>query len=87
MTNTHGDFAPCHAEPPECGCIETDAYAQALILQGVDYAAAEDKAFMAKEAAQMNVAHGGLDATIKALALHLDGDLARANELILSATD
>lgn len=64
---------------------KNDQIAQALIAQGVDYTAAEDKAFMAKEATKMNAARGGLEATVKALALVLDTDPPHAAELILTA--
>lgn len=91
-----GTPCPRHATPTEpgfcepCGsweCGHDAALVQALILMGVDYSTAEDKAFMAKEAAAMNAAHGALEATEKALALYLGVDVATANELILSATD
>jgi hypothetical protein len=65
---------------------------QALILQGVDYATAEDKAFMTykgtgRPSCAEAAAHAGLEATVKALALVLGTDEGHANELILSATD
>lgn len=66
---------------------EDRAIIQALIQQGVDYAVAEDKAFMAKDVKAEGIAHGGLQATEKALALVLGTDVAQAAELILTATD
>ena len=56
-----------------------------LILQGVDYSTAEDKAFMLKDEKAEGVAHGGMEATVKALALVLGTDEAHATGLILNA--
>lgn len=57
---------------------------EALILQGVDYSAAEDKAFMAKDREAEFTAHAAYEATVKALAIVLGVDHATANEAILS---
>lgn len=65
---------------------EDRAIIQALIQQGVDYSTAEDKAFMADDLKAEAVAHGGYQATIKALALVAGVDDATAATMILSAT-
>lgn len=65
---------------------EDRAIIQALIRQGVDYSAAEDKAFMAHDLKAEGVAHGGLEATTKALALVAGVDPATATEMILTAS-
>lgn len=57
----------------------------ALITQGVEYAIAEDKAFMAKDLKAEGVAHGGYLATVKALALVLGTDEMTATERIHAA--
>lgn len=64
---------------------ETDPVVQALIFQGVDYCIGEDKAFMAKDLKAEGIAHGGLEATVKALALVMGTDLAHAHQTILTA--
>lgn len=58
---------------------------EALIQQGVDYSVAEDKAFMAKDQRAEAMAHGGMEATVKALALVQGTDEAHAAQTILSA--
>lgn len=86
-TDSCGDFPECHDETTPCGCIESNPVAQALILQGVDYSTAEDKAYMAKDERAEFAAHGAMEATVKALAIVLGTDEGHANELILTATD
>lgn len=63
---------------------EDRAIIQALIAQGVDYAIAEDKAFTTKDSRAEAVAHGGMEATVKALALALGTDEAHAAQTILT---
>lgn len=60
---------------------------EALILRGVDYSTAEDKAFMAKNQQDEAAAHGAYEATVAALAIVMGVDHATANEAILSRTD
>lgn len=63
---------------------EDRAIIQALIAQGADYAIAEDKAFMAEDSEAEAMAHGGMEATVKALALVLGTDEAHAAQTILT---
>ena len=64
-----------------------DRYAQDLMSQGVEYAAAEDAAFMAKDLQAEAIAKGALEATVKALAAYTGTDHATASEAIMLAAD
>lgn len=64
---------------------EDRAIIAALVAQGVDYAVAQDKAFMANDVKAEGIAHGGLQATEKALALVLGTDVEHAAQMILTA--
>lgn len=64
----------------------TNPTIDALIQQGVDYSTAQDKAFMAHDQIGEARASEGYEATVKALALVADVDVAQANEMILTAT-
>lgn len=69
------------------GTIEQTPQTEALILLGVEYSVAEDKAFRAHDPEAENKAQGGLEAIAKALAIVAHTDEGTAMETILVALD
>jgi hypothetical protein len=63
----------------------SQAVIDALIQQGIEYAIAEDKWFMAGDQHLEGVAHGGHQATVKALAIVLGVTEAEAAKAIILA--
>lgn len=64
-----------------------DRYQRALVAQGVEYAVAQDKAFMSDDREAEAHARGALEATQRALATSMGTEVAKAAEAILMAME